>query len=201
MPVWSPLMYMYAGLQYFTQLIYTKHVIEDELKRSKFGNGARSTLNVNTPFSTLLEITLDKLYNYYYNQSYFKYIWDVTIALIILKCAWIVVPRTATWLWNWWKIPQRQSQYVRQEIRITPTKFTINQDFNAWKKGFERYAKNITDKTGALLSLMEDCCIEQLEQRLLVRNPHATFDEIIRTSSKLFGRNPIYNDPLMEFVL
>ncbi|RMZ97143.1 hypothetical protein BpHYR1_043041, partial [Brachionus plicatilis] len=56
------------------------------------------------------------------------------------------------------------------------------------------------DKTNALLSLMEETCIEQLEQRLLIRNPNATYEEIIKISSKLFGRNPIYNDPLMEFV-
>ncbi|RNA36121.1 Retrovirus-related Pol poly from transposon [Brachionus plicatilis] len=86
------------------------------------------------------------------------------------------------------------------ELKITPTKFTTNQDFNVWKKVFERYAKNVADKTNALLSLMEEICIEQLEQRLLIRNPNATYEETIKISSKLFGRNPIYNDPLMEFV-
>ncbi|CAF1047418.1 unnamed protein product [Brachionus calyciflorus] len=107
-----------------------------------------------------------------------------------------------TWLLNWFKKkPLTQFQYVRHEQKITPTKYTINQDFNVWKKGFELYAKNVTDKTNALLSLMEESCIEQLEQRLLIRNPNASYEEIIKISSKLFGRNPIYNDPLMEFVL
>ncbi|RNA32243.1 hypothetical protein BpHYR1_004813, partial [Brachionus plicatilis] len=47
---------------------------------------------------------------------------------------------------------------------------------------------------------MEETCIEQLEQRLLMRNLNATYEEIIKISSKLFERNPIYNDTLMEFV-
>ncbi|RNA06016.1 hypothetical protein BpHYR1_027401 [Brachionus plicatilis] len=47
---------------------------------------------------------------------------------------------------------------------------------------------------------MEETCIEQLEPRLLIRNPNATYEEIIKISSKLFGRNPINNDPMMEFV-
>lgn len=201
MPTWNPIMYVYTSIQYITQLIYTKQAIEGELYRSKYGKKAPPALNAKTPFRFIIQL-LDQVNTYYYNQRYFQYIWDLTITILIFKILWSVLPMAVTWLLNWFKKkPNTQFQYVRHELKITPTKYTINQDFNVWKKGFERYAKNVTDKTNALLSLMEEACIEQLEQRLLFRNPNATYEEIIKISSKLFGRNPIYNDPLMEFVL
>ncbi|CAF1038851.1 unnamed protein product [Brachionus calyciflorus] len=201
MPTWNPIMYGYTSIQYITQLIYTKQVIEDELYRSKYGKKAPPALNAKTPFRYIIQL-LDQVNTYYYNQRYFQYIWDLTIKILIFIILWSVLPMAVTWLLNWFKKkPTTQFQYVRHELKITPTKYTINQDFNVWKRGFERYAKNVTDKTNTLLSLMEESCIEQLEQRLLIRNPNATYEEIIKISSKLFGRNPIYNDPLMEFVL
>ncbi|RNA32244.1 hypothetical protein BpHYR1_004814 [Brachionus plicatilis] len=94
-------------------------VIEDELNRSKY----------------------DKVNTYYYNQSYFQYIWNLAVTIFIFKILWSVLPMAVTWIVNWFeKKPTTQSQYVRQELKITPTKFTTNQDFNVWKKGFERYA-------------------------------------------------------------
>lgn len=199
MPTWNPITYVYTCMQYITQLIYTKQVIEDELNRSKYGKKVPPTLNENK-FRFIIQL-LDQVNTYYYNQSYFQYIWNLTVTIFIFKILWSVLPMAVTWIVNWLKKkPTTQLQYVRQELKITPTKFTTNQDFNVWKKGFERYAKNVADKTNALLSLMEETCIEQLEQRLLIRNPNATYEEIIKISSKLFGRNPIYNDPLMEFV-
>ncbi|RNA12862.1 hypothetical protein BpHYR1_013257, partial [Brachionus plicatilis] len=199
MPTWNPITYVYTCMQYITQLIYTKQVIDDELNRSKYGKKVPPTLNENK-FRFIIQL-LDQVNTYYYNQSYFQYIWNLTVTIFIFKILWSVLPMAVTWIVNWLKKkPTTQLQYVRQELKITPTKFTTNQDFNVWLKGFERYAKNVADKTNALLSLMEETCIEQLEQRLLIRNPNATYEEIIKISSKLFGRNPIYNDPLMEFV-
>ena len=77
-------MYVYTSLQYLTQLLCTKHALEDEFKRSK----APHVLNVDTPFRILLDVFLDKLYSYYYIKKVFEYAWNVTITIIIWKIVW-----------------------------------------------------------------------------------------------------------------
>ncbi|CAF0923929.1 unnamed protein product [Brachionus calyciflorus] len=60
----------------------------------------------------------------------------------------------------------------------TVSRFREDKDFNSWVKSFERYAMRLQDKTGALLALIEDRCLDKLEQRILNRKPNATYEEI-----------------------
>ena len=48
-------------------------------------------------------------------------------------------------------ITQSTMELTKFEYHLIPKKFSIDQDFNVWKKGFERYAKNIPNKADALL--------------------------------------------------
>ncbi|RNA33580.1 KRAB-A domain-containing [Brachionus plicatilis] len=81
-----------------------------------------------------------------------------------------------------------------------PPRFTEDRDFNHWLRTFERYASRLKDKTGALLTLIEESCLIKLEQRLLQQKPNASYEEIIEVLTNLYGKDAQYHDPLREFV-
>ena len=101
---------------------------------------------------------------------------------------------------NWLSKSRRQYPLPVMNVpTYTCSRFTEDKDFNALVKSFVRYAIRLQDKTGALLTLIEDKCLDKLEQRILNRKPNATFNEIKEVLKKLYGRETRYNDPLVEF--
>ncbi|RNA22440.1 hypothetical protein BpHYR1_002991 [Brachionus plicatilis] len=81
-----------------------------------------------------------------------------------------------------------------------PLRFIEDRDFNHWLRNFERYASQLKDKTGALLTLIEESCLIKLEQRLLQQKPNASYEEIIEVLTNFYRKNAQYHDPLREFV-
>ncbi|RNA11360.1 hypothetical protein BpHYR1_051488 [Brachionus plicatilis] len=125
MHTWSPITYVYTSMQYITQFIYSKQVIEDELNRSKYGKKVLPTLNENK-IRFIIKL-LNQVNTFYYNQSYFQYIWNLTVTIFIFKILWSVLPMAITCVVNWLKKKSTtQLQYVRHELNNTSTHSTTN---------------------------------------------------------------------------
>ncbi|CAF0929647.1 unnamed protein product [Brachionus calyciflorus] len=181
--------YVTDVIKFLAYTVYKKPSFEEQLKRKK------TPLDIHTPFNQIMDVVIEKINTYYFKTRYLEYIWYTIIGIILLKVIQIIINKTSWLPWSY----NKQYNYIIKSKG--PSIFTINQDFHVWKRGFERHAKNLSNRTQQLLSLLEEECLEKLEQRLLFRKPNATYDEIIQTLEKLFGKNQIYNDPFLEFSL
>ena len=161
--------------------------------------------------SKLISMLMEKLFE----QLQFKFSilkWTAVIGvMVMLVVLWTFVKWSKKSSHNFWFtliyspikwLTGTKPHYPLPVINIptyTPTRFTEEKNFNQWIKHFERYAIRLNDKTGALLTLIEDKCLAKLEQRILNHNPHASYDEIKDTLRKLYGKDNQYQDPLIEF--
>ncbi|RNA09482.1 hypothetical protein BpHYR1_009450, partial [Brachionus plicatilis] len=141
--------------------------------------------------SKLISMLLEKLFE----QLKFKLSipkWTVVIGIMVMLAV----------LWTFVKWSKKSSHNFWFTLIYSPIKWLTRTKPHyplPWIKHFGGYAIRLNDKTGALLTLIEDECLAKLEQFILNHNPHASYDEIKDTLRKLYGKDNQYQDPLIEF--
>ncbi|RNA16860.1 hypothetical protein BpHYR1_027852, partial [Brachionus plicatilis] len=141
--------------------------------------------------SKLISMLLEKLFEQLkFKLSILK--WTAVIGIMVMLAV----------LWTFVKWSKKSSPNFWFTLIYSPIKWLTGTKPHyplPWIKHFERYAIRLNDKSGALLTLIEDKCLTKLEQRILNHNQHASYDEIKNTLRKLYGKDNQYQDPLIEF--